>query len=353
MGSLRIAQIAPLWTPVPPIEYGGAEQVVYWLTEGLVREGCEVTLFASGDSRTTAVLRSTCERNLLAKMGDGEAYVYEPYANASLVEVVRRADSFDVIHCHLGAAFIPMAALCPTPMVYTVHAALDLVDELWILEQYPDVPIAALSHSQIAAVPAMRRRNIDVIYHGCDFEQYQGSTAPGEYLLFLSRMNSNKNPAGAIRVARAVGMPLVLAGKPMTRAEEAYFDEQVRPLIDGRDIRYVGAVSSAEKIELMRGAAALVFPIQWDEHFGVVMIEAMACGCPVLACRRGSVSEVVDPGITGFYADSEDELAALVPHALALDRGVVREHARKRFSVDRMVNAHLHLYERLAARRRA
>lgn len=351
MDSLRIAQIAPLWTSVPPAEYGGAEQVIHWLTEGLVQRGCEVTLFASGDSRTTAALRATCGRNLLATMGDNEAYTYEPYANASLVEAVRMADAFDVIHCHLGAAFIPFAALCPTPVLHTVHAALDAVDELWVLEHYPDAPIAALSNSHVAAVSASRRQNIRVIYHGCDFERYQGSTVPGEYLLFLSRMNSNKNPAGAIRVARAVGMPIVLAGKAMTSAEEAYFDEQVRPFIDGRDVRYVGPVSFAEKVELLRGAAALVFPIQWDEHFGLVMIEAMACGCPVVACGRGSVSEVVDSGMTGFYAGSEDELAALVPRALSLDRRDVREHARRRFSVDRMVTDHLDLYRQLAARR--
>lgn len=349
---LRIAQVAPVWTSVPPTEYGGAEQVVHWLTEGLIRDGCEVTLFASGDSRTSAVLHSTCDRNLLVKMADREAYAYEPYANATLVEALRMADRFDVIHCHLGAAFIPMATLCPTPMLYTVHAGLDLADELWILERYPDVPIAALSHSQVAAVSAARRRNIDVIYHGCDFDEYQGSTAPGDYLLFLSRMSSYKNPAGAIRVARAVGMPIILAGKPMTQAEERYFDEEVQPLVDGRAVRYLGPVSAAEKVELMRGAAALVFPIRWEEHFGVVMIEAMACGCPVVASRRGSVSEVVDPGITGFYGESEDELAALVPRALSLDRRTIRAHARKRFSVDRMVSDHLDLYRRLAPRRR-
>lgn len=352
MAPLRIAQIAPLWTSVPPTAYGGAELVVSWLTEGLVRHGCEVTLFASGDSRTSAVLHSACDRNLLAMMSDGEAFVYEGYAIAALIEALRMADRFDVIHCHLGAAFIPLATLCPTPMLYTVHAGLDLADELWMLEHYPDVPIAALSQSQVAAVSASRRRNIDIIYHGCDFDEYQGSTAPGDYLLFLSRMSSYKNPVGAIRVARAVGMPIILAGKPMTQAEQRYFDDQVRPLVDGHDVRYVGSVSPAEKVDLMRGAGALVFPIQWDEHFGVVMVEAMACGCPVVASRRGSVSEVVDFGITGFYAESEDELAALVPRALSLDRRVVRAHAKNRFSLDRLVSDHLAVYRRLAARPR-
>jgi glycosyltransferase involved in cell wall biosynthesis len=351
MASLRIAQIAPLWARLPPDGYGGAEQVVHALTEGLVARGCQVTLFASGDSRTSAALRATCDRNLLAKMQDGEAYVYEPYANASLADALRMAGAFDLIHCHLGAAFIPFAALCPTPVLHTVHAALDLVDERWALERYPEVPVAALSHSQIATLPASRRRNIRVVYHGCDFDQYQqGSTAPGDYLLFLGRMNAAKNPAGAIRVARAAGMPIVLAGKPMTGAEEQYFDDQVRPLIDGRDVRYAGPVSLAEKVALLQGAAALVFPIQWEEHFGLVMIEAMACGCPVVACRRGSVSEVVDGGITGFHAPSEQELVDLVPRALALDRRRVREHARRRFSVDRMVADHLDLYGELLAR---
>ncbi|HBZ68996.1 MAG TPA: glycosyltransferase family 4 protein [Deltaproteobacteria bacterium] len=351
MALLRIAQVAPLWTSVPPTEYGGAELVVSWLTEGLVRHGCEVTLFASGDSRTSALLHSICDRNLVGKMSAGEAFAYEGYANAALVEALRMADRFDVIHCHLGAAYIPIAALCPTPMLYTVHAGLDSADELWMLEHYPDVSIAALSHSHVAAVSATRRRNIDVIYHGCDFDEYQGSTAPGNYLLFLGRMSSYKNPLGAIRVAQAVGMPIILAGKPMSRAEEGYFDDQVRPLIDGHDVQYVGPVSSAEKVELMGGAAALVFPIRWDEHFGVVMVEAMACGCPVVASRRGSVGEVVDFGITGFYADSEDELAALVPRALSLDRRLIRAHAQNRFGVDRMVRDHLEVYRRLVSTR--
>jgi len=352
-GTLRIAQVAPLWARVPPAEYGGAELAVHWLTEGLVRRGCDVTLFASGDSRTTGVLRAVCDRSLIETMGNGGAYVYEPYANANLVEALRMADTFDVIHCQLGAAFIPFAALSATPVLHTVNASLDLPDDLWVLERYPDVPIAALSHSQIVAVSATRRSNIRVIYPGCDFDAYAPSVTAGDYLVFLGRMGPHKNPVGAIRVARAIGMRLVLAGKPMTAAEEAYFAEQVRPLIDGKDVTYLGTISFVEKVELLSGAAALLFPIQWDEHFGLVMIEAMACGSPVVACRRGSVSEVVDPGITGFYADSVDELATLVPRALALDRRAVREHARRRFGVDRMVDEHLALYQELVASRTA
>jgi len=348
---LRIAEVAPLWTAVPPGNYGGAELVVHWLTEGLVKRGHSVTLFASGDSQTQATLRPACEQNLLDTMAGGRAYVYDPYANSNLVEALRMAASFDIIHCHLGSAYIPFAMVAQTPVLQTVHASLEFPDELWVLERYPDVPIAALSYAQIAAVPTERRSNIRVIYHGCDFESYEPSFTARDYLAFLGRMGPQKNPLGAIEVAKAAGLPIVLAGKPMTAAEEAYFAKSIEPLIDGHRVTYLGSVTHAQKVDLLKGAAALLFPIQWNEHFGVVMIEAMACGCPVVACRQGSVSEVVDPGITGFYADTVEEMARLVPQALTLDRRIVREHARLRFSVDRMVDNHVALYRELVAGR--
>lgn len=348
---LRIAQVAPLWASVPPASYGGAELVVHWLTEGLVKRGHAVTLFASGDSRTSATLRSVCEQNLMETMARGNAWSYDYYANSNLVEALRHAASFDIIHCHLGSAYIPFGALSTTPVLHTIPSSLEYVDELFVLNRYPNVPIAALSHSQIASVPPERRSNIRVIYPGFDFKEYLASETPGDYLAFLGRMAPRKNPLGAIRVAQAAGLPIVLAGQPMTEEEVPYFSEQIKPLIDDRQVIYLGPVTHSQKVELLKGAAALLFPIQWSEHFGVVMIEAMACGTPVIACNRGSVSEVVDPGKTGFYAEAVEDLASLVPRALALDRRLVQEHARRRFGVDRMVDEHLGLYQELVASR--
>jgi glycosyltransferase involved in cell wall biosynthesis len=344
---LRIAQVGPLWTSVPPEKYGGAELMVSWLTEELVRRGHEVTLFASGDSQTAAKLRPVCERNIGQAMARGEAYVYEPYAVSSLVESLKDSGSFDIIHSHLGCAFVPIANLSKTPVLHTVHAALDTVDELWMLKQYPNAPIAAISRSQVALALQQGRQNIRVIYHGCDFERFQPSFAPGKYLAFISRMGPQKNPLAAIQIARKAGLPIVLVGKPQNAAEEKYFNEQVRPLFDDKNVIYRGEVNEEEKYDFLRNAAAMLFPIQWEEHFGLVMIEAMACGTPVVACKRGSVPEVVDTGVTGFYADGLEDLPALVPGALALDRQALWEHARARFNHLRMVDDYVETYERL------
>jgi glycosyltransferase involved in cell wall biosynthesis len=190
-------------------------------------------------------------------------------------------------------------------------------------------------------------REFPIVYNGCDFNAYDPSFARGQYLAFLGRMGPSKNPLDAIRIAQMVEMPIVLAGQPQNSAEQRYFAEEIQPLVDGEHVRWVGPVNHAQKNELLRNAAALLFPIQWDEPFGLVMIEAMACGTPVVARRRGSVEEIVDDGITGFHASVIDSLAELVPRALALDRHRVREHAMQRFDYRRMVDDYLALYRTL------
>lgn len=343
---LRIAQIAPLWASVPPATYGGIELRLHWLTEELVACGHDVTLFASGDSKTSANLRAVCDANLMEAMAKGAAHQYENYINANIVAALRESDTFDVIHCHTGCSHIPFSKLSNAPMLHTMPIALS-VDERWLLNRYPDVPMVAISHAQLASVPADRCEHIWVVYHGCDFGVYELETQPGDYLAFLGRMGAHKSPLDAIRIAKAVDMPLVLAGKPQNPVEERYFREHVMPLIDGEQITYIGPVNHRQKNDLLKNARALIFPIQWEEPFGLVMIEAMACGTPVVACKRGSVSEVVDVGKTGFYADTADALVPLVPQALALNRRAVREHAMSRFSHQRMVNEYLHVYESL------
>lgn len=340
---LHIAQIAPLWARVPPLEYGGTELRVFWLVEELRKRGHMVTLYASGDSRMSAQLHPVYPQTMLEAMQANRAINYAHYANASFAEALRASASFDLLHCHSELEHISFGILSPVPVIYSLRTALS-IDDHWLLQRYPEIAFVAMSHSQIKAVPAERRLTIPVIYNGCDFEQYKPSFLPGKYLAFLGRMGKHKNPLGAIRTARAVDLPIVLAGKPQDQAEGVYFEREIKPLINGQDVMYVGPVNQEQKRAFLSSAAALLFPIQWEEPFGIVMIEAMASGTPVVACNRGSAPEVIDPGITGYYADSDEEMAALVPKALELDRRRVREHAQSRFSHLRMVDEYTQLY---------
>ncbi len=346
---MRIAQVAPLWTAVPPKTYGSIELLVYLLVEELVRRGHEVTLFASGDSKTSGVLRPICEHNMIDRMAEGNAFEYDYYSNACMTAALREKDAFDVIHSHLGFSKIPFGALSETPVIHTVHTALS-PDDQWVLAKFPEARVVSVSKNQVAAVPAGRRKNMHVIHNGCDFGGYALSQTPGKYLVFLGRMSLEKNPVDAIRLAQAANLPIVLAGKPQTRKEEQFFQQEVKPLIDDKAVRYVGAVDFAQKRELLRNASAFVFPTNWPEPFAVAPLEALACGLPVLAFNNGSVAEAIDYGVTGFYGKSVEELAPLVPAALALDRAAIREHALKRFSHQRMVDEYETLFRCILAR---
>jgi glycosyltransferase involved in cell wall biosynthesis len=350
--SLRIAQVAPLWLSVPPTGYGGAELIVYWLTEELVKRGYDVTLYASGDSKTNAKLRAIGDHCLIQAMAKGDAYEYEHYANSAFADAIGEGDRFDIIHCHLGYPQIPLAALSKTPVLYSAHIVPSL-DDLWVLRRYPNLHIAASSQHQANAMSLRQSNNIRVIHHGIDFSLYESSETHGKYLAFIGRMGPQKSPLDAIRIANASGMPIMLAGKPQNAAEEKYFTTEIKPLINGTSVTYVGAVNHQEKNELLKNAAALLFPIQGEEAFGIIMIEAMACGTPVVAIDRASTSEVIDYGKTGFYAESIDELASLVAQALRLDRNIVREQAMRRFSHKRMVDDYIGLYKSLISDDRA
>jgi glycosyltransferase involved in cell wall biosynthesis len=343
---VRIAQVGPLWSSIPPHNYGGIELTVHLLTEGLIRRGHEVTLFASGDSRTTARLCPICPINLFEAMCRREAYDYDHYATAAIAEAMRDGDEFDIILNNLGSSKIPLSVATKTPIVHTLQTAVT-ADDQWVFRRYPDVTVIAVSHSQIASVPAELRRNFHVAYNACDFEAFDLAEPPGQYLAFLGRMNRAKNPVDAIRIAQAIKMPLVLAGATQERPEEIYFQDEVQPLIDGKQVRYVGRVNHEQKRELLRNAAAFLFPTSWAEPFGIVAIEALASGLPVLAYSNGSVPEIIDQGITGFYANSVETLAALAPQALALNRKAIREHARKRFNHDRMVDDYVRIFRAL------
>jgi glycosyltransferase involved in cell wall biosynthesis len=345
---MRIAQVAALWSSIPPRGYGGIELLVWLLVEEFTRRGHDVTLFASGDSRTSARLRPVIEVNAIEAMTRGEMWEYEYYATAAMTDVLSEADRFDVIHCHLGASKIPLSVLSPTPVVHTLHAALTVDDE-WLMRRYPDVPLVAVSHAQISTLDEARRSRIRVVHNACDFDAYDLADPPGEYLVFLGRMGAHKNPKDAIRIARAVDLPIVLAGKPQTGDEERYFAAEIQPLIDGARVRYVGSVDHRQKRALLAGAAAFLFPTSWREPCAVAPLEALASGLPVLAYDNGSVSEVVEYGVTGYYASSAEALIPLVPQALALDRSTIRERARRRFSHLRMADDYEALYGELVA----
>jgi glycosyltransferase involved in cell wall biosynthesis len=344
---LRIAQLSPLWTRVPPSTYGGVELLIKLLVDELVARGHDVTLFATGDCSTAAKLRPICETNLYDRFERGEAYMYEYYANALMAEVLCDAREFDVIHSHLAPGWLPLGAASATPFLWTLHTNIHRDDE-WALRRFAQVEVAGISRHQVKAASMGLGREFPIVYNGCDFSAYEARTEPGEYLAFLGRMSPAKNPLGAIRIAQACDLPIVLAGQPQNATEEKYFAEQIKPLIDGEKVRWIGPVNHPQKNELLRKAMALVFPIQWDEPFGLVMIEAMACGTPVVAHRRGSVEEVIDNGLTGYHVSVIDGMAEMVPHALQLDRAEVRRHAEERFGYARMVDDYLALYRKLA-----
>ena len=343
---LRIAQVAPLWTRIPPATYGGIELLMKLLLDELVARGHEVTLFSSGDCATSAKLHATVETNLTERISAGEMYMFEYYANSTMAEVLREARHFDLIHYHLSSAWIPLAAATRTPGLFTMHTSPHLDDE-WVLRRWPGVAVAGISQCQMRGASVKLGREFPVVYNGCDFDSYEPSFEPGAYVAFLGRMSPEKNPLGAIQIAQAAGVRIVLAGQPQNQNEAKYFAEKIEPLIDGDAVRWIGPVNHPQKNELLRHASALLFPIQWEEPFGLVMIEAMACGCPVVAHRRGSVEEVVENGVTGYQSSALDALAELVPQALALDRRRVRERAMERFGYVKMVDEYEALYRTL------
>lgn len=342
---LRIALVAPVWLPVPPRTYGGTETIVALLAQHYTDAGHDVALFASGDSVATgATLRSVTARGLIDHMAAREAENYEHYVGALAADAVACSGDFDVIHSHLGMAQVPTLSLASCPVVHTMHTPCD-VDDHWIASRYPRVTLVALTCAQAVSLPG----SVRVVSSGLDLDRYPLTTATKGHLAFLGRMGPGKNPGGAIDVAAACGRDIVLAGAAQNRDEQQYFRARIEPRIDGERVRYIGSVDHRAKVRLLGDAAAMLFPIVADEAFGLVMVEAMACGTPVVACRRASVAEVVDPGITGFYADDVDALPALVDDAIALDRTEIRRRAETRFSHAAMGDSYLTIFEELTS----
>jgi glycosyltransferase involved in cell wall biosynthesis len=338
---MRIAQVAPLAESVPPKLYGGTERVIAWLIEELVELGHDVTLFASGDSKTSANLVPAWPRAL--RLGRPRTDPTIPQT-ALLEAIARQANQFDVIHAHTDWLHLPLLTRLGVPCVTTLHGRLDLPGLPDVIRKFPQATFISISDNQRKPLPEANW--LDTIYHGLPVLSLNPTYKRGTYLAFLGRLTAEKGPEAAIRIARAAGMPLRIAAK-LPRGERGYFKERLEPQIDGRQVELTGEVNDKAKEQFLAGAAALLFPIDWPEPFGLVMIEAMACGTPVIAFRSGSVPELIDQGVTGFIVESEDDAIAAIKRLAELDRRAVRTRFEARFSAKRMAKDYVRSYETL------
>lgn len=347
---MRIAQVAPLWETVPPETYGGTELVVHLLSEEMTRRGHDVTMFAATGSRTEARLQEYApvplrkmEERFAVEKTHGSVMAYEL---GMIQDLARQEDAFDVIHNHLGFQLLPFAELIHTPVVTTLHNALspEPVRELFMKNAH--LPYIAISHYQRRLWPDLNY--VATIYHGVNLARFtpDDSHEGKDYLLFLGRLSPEKGPHHAVRIAKALNIPLVMAGK-LDRVDQHFYDKELAQWVDGKNVVYVGEVDHTEKVALLRSAAATLCPVEWPEPFGLVMIESMACGTPVFALRDGSTPEVIDQGVTGFVADSVEELIEAVRCYRDFDRQLIRQVADERFSARRMADEHLRVYEYL------
>jgi glycosyltransferase involved in cell wall biosynthesis len=339
---MRIAQIAPLVEAVPPKLYGGTERVISWLTEALVRLGHDVTLFASGDSTTTAKLEPVWPRALRL---DGR--VADPNAlHMMMIELVaRRASEFDFLHFHLDYYPFGLFSRQSTPFVTTLHGRIDLPEYEQVHRTFSSVPVVSISDAQRLPLPELNWAG--TVYHGMPRDLLQPIAKPQTYLAFLGRISPEKRVDHAIRIAAQCGIPLKIAAK-VDKVDSEYFEEKIQPLIDLNDVEYIGEISDAEKSDFLSGAIGLLMPIDWPEPFGIVMIEAMACGTPIIAFRRGSVPEIVEDGLTGFIVDDLAGAIDAVHRLKELPRAAIRKRFEERFTADRMAQDYLKVYRNLA-----
>lgn len=336
---MKIAQVAPLWESVPPKLYGGTERVVSYLTEELVRLGHDVTLFASGDSVTTARLEPICARALRLNTG-----IFNRDAPMTMLmeQALGKSGDFDVIHSHLDFLGFPLARRNPTPTVTTFHGRLDLPELAPVFREYAEMPTVSISDAQ--RKPVSWANWHATVYHGLPADLYGLQQNPEGYLAFLGRIAPEKRPDHAIEIAKRTGIPLRIAAK-VDPVDQEYFHTKIEPLLSDPLIEYLGEITDAEKNEFLGHAMALVCPYDWPEPFGLVLIEALACGTPVLAYRRGSIPEIIEDRATGFVCEGIDEMTAAIQRIPEIDRRRCRRTFEQRFSVERMAQDYLRVYE--------
>jgi glycosyltransferase involved in cell wall biosynthesis len=342
---MKIAQVAPLIESVPPRLYGGTERVVSFLTEELVRLGHDVTLFASGDSITSAQLVSCCTRALRL---DPAVHDTIPHFMLMIDKVRERAEEFDVLHFHIDLFHFPLFRSLAARTLTTLHGRQDLGDLKPFYHRFGEMPLISISNHQREPLP--HANFVATIHHGISADQHRPSFQHGSYLAFLGRISPEKRPDRAIRIARAAGIPLKIAAK-VDKVDEDYFRTEIRPLLDGPGIEFIGEINEREKTTFLGEAAALLFPVDWPEPFGLVMIEAMACGTPVLAFRCGSIPEIIENGITGEVVNSEEEALAALPKILSYNRRAVRQRFEDRYTATRMAKDYVNTYHRLSRKR--
>ena len=343
---MKIAQIAPLMESVPPQLYGGTERIVSYLTEELVSQGHDVTLFASGDSITNATLFPCCKQALRLNPNVRDPI---PYYMGMLDQVKQMAlaGSFDVLHFHIDQFHFPIFNREEIPTLTTLHGRQDLPDLSFLYNAFPLMPLVSISESQ--RIPIKRSNFVGTVLHGLPslLQKPTHTKADRNYLAFLGRISPEKRVDRAIEIAVRAGIPIKIAAK-IDRADEAYFRE-IKPLLDQPGVEFIGEINEATKEQFLGDALALLFPIDWPEPFGLVMIEAMACGTPILAFNKGSVAEVIDENITGAIVHSVTEAVAALPRVLALDRTIIRRTFEERFSVRRMAQEYVAIYKTLSA----
>ncbi len=340
---MKIAQVAPLWERVPPPAYGGIELVVGLLTDELVRRGHDVTLFASGDSVSDAKLEFIHPRALRL---DAEVKEYSIYESLQLSHVYQQASNFDIIHSHMGCASLPYSKLVKIPTVHTLHGIFT-PDNLKLFNHAKEQPYISISNSQVEFETQLNC--VATVYNAIDVNRhkfFQNADEPA-YLAFLGRLSPEKGPHHAIAIAKRTGIPLKMAGK-VDPVDVEYFERDIKPHIDGELIQYLGEANHSQKNDLMGRAIATLFPITWREPFGLVMIESMAAGTPVIAMRLGSTPEIINHGVSGYLCDSVDECVESVRNVVSIDRQACRDHVATNFSIARMTDGYEAVYRQLA-----
>lgn len=340
---MRIAQVAPLFESVPPSRYGGTERVVAYLTDELVRRGHEVTLYASGDSRTSAELVPLVPKALRLEGAYTNATVFE---TIQLESVLREARRYDIIHFHTSHVHYPATRRLEAPTLTTLHGRLDIPELSQLYWTFNDTPVVSISEAQRAPVPHANWQA--TVYHGLPLDLFRYNGEPESYFAFVGRISSEKRVDRAIEIATAAQTPLRIAAK-VDPADRAYHESEIRPLLDNPLVDFIGEVDDEGKQEVIGGAKALLFPIDWPEPFGLAMIESMACGTPVIAFRRGSVPEVVDDGATGFVVESVEEATRAVRRVDDLSRHRVRTVFEQRFTAERMARDYVDAYTQIVA----
>jgi glycosyltransferase involved in cell wall biosynthesis len=338
---MRIAQVAPLFESVPPKLYGGTERIVSWLTEELVRLGHDVTLFASGDSMTTARLVAGCPQSLRLNPQCIDQLAH--HVNM-LQNVFSEKDNFDLVHFHIDYLHFPLSRQARLPNVTTLHGRLDIPDLAPLYRTFSDMPVVSISDAQRRPLPWANWQA--TVHHGLREDSLAFYGEPGQYLVFLGRTSPEKGLDQAIKIAKRVGMPLKIAAK-IDRADEPYFETVIKPLLNDPLIEFIGEIGYSEKNAFLGNAAALLFPINWPEPFGIVMIEALACGTPVIAYPFGSVPEVIENGVTGFLVRDVKSAVKAVERISKIDRAQCRQRFEERFTLARMTQDYLAIYDRI------